>query len=68
MFRLCFTECFSESKNGVVIMEDMDYNEVLAMLEYVCPDKNYEMRRNITGLSTNCKPSHALLQTTTWPP
>lgn len=49
-------------------MEDMDYNEVLAMLEYVCPDKNYEMRRNITGLSTNCKPSHALLQTTTWPP
>ncbi|PAV74423.1 hypothetical protein WR25_02424 [Diploscapter pachys] len=45
--QLCFGENFSESKSGSVLIEDVEFQDVVAMLEYLTPDNNFQLRKKI---------------------
>uniref|UniRef100_A0A1I7X649 BTB domain-containing protein n=1 Tax=Heterorhabditis bacteriophora TaxID=37862 RepID=A0A1I7X649_HETBA len=45
--QVCFDERFAEANAGRVRIEGVDYADVLAMLEYLCPDKTYMFRKRI---------------------
>ncbi|KAK6033013.1 hypothetical protein OSTOST_00783 [Ostertagia ostertagi] len=60
LFRICFDTNFTEAQTGRVHIEDVDYGDVVAMLEYICPDGNYLRQKRIgdTNLAALIHCSH----------
>ncbi|XGW15043.1 hypothetical protein V3C99_000931, partial [Haemonchus contortus] len=45
--RICFDTNFTEARTGRVYIKDVDFADVVAMLEYICPDGNYLRQKRI---------------------
>ncbi|WKY15876.1 hypothetical protein Q1695_000954 [Nippostrongylus brasiliensis] len=58
--RICFDENFTEARTGCVNIKDVDYSDVVTMLEYICPDHNYLRQKKIceTNLAALIHCSH----------
>ncbi|VDM74667.1 unnamed protein product [Strongylus vulgaris] len=58
--RICFDRNFTEAREGCVHIKDVDYADVVAMLEYICPDANYLRQKRIgdTNLAALIHCSH----------
>ncbi|CAJ0935130.1 unnamed protein product, partial [Mesorhabditis belari] len=46
-YRCCFDVRFKECREGFVLIPDVVVDDLSAMLEFICPDENFELKRDV---------------------